>query len=124
MVVDMSRAFERGARPGVPERESPRRACSDGMLRAGVEYLATSTCCSGPHTNPWRPNDGRAIEPGDLVYVDTDTVGIEWLFLLRLAHVPGGDEPPTPAQRDTYRAALDWLEAMTALVRPGLTAAS
>ena len=27
--------------------------------------------------------------------------------------------PPSPAQRDTYRAAFDWLERMKALVRPG-----
>ena len=51
---------------------------ADVMIRRGGEYLATNTVCSGPNTNPWRAEaTDRRLELGDLVYVDTDTVGIE-----------------------------------------------
>ncbi len=121
MVVDMLRAFEAALLPGVRERELL-AVLSDAMLRAGGEYLATSTVCSGPHTNPWRSEaTDRAIQPGDVVFVDTDTVGVEGYFFCVSRSFLAGDEPPTPAQRDTYAASLDWLESMKALVRPGLT---
>ena len=34
-----------------------------------------------------------------------------------------GDAAPTPAQRATYDAALEWVQGMTALIRPGVTCA-
>jgi len=92
------------------------------MLRRGGEYLATSTVCSGPNTNPWRSEaTDREIASGDLVYVDTDTVGIEGYFFCVSRTFLCGDVEPTAAQCDTYKAAHDWLEEMKAVVRPGLT---
>ena len=121
MVVDMLAAFEAAIVPGVRERDLL-AVLSDTMLRGGGEYLATSTVCSGPNTNPWRSEaTDRAIEAGDLVYVDTDTVGIEGYFFCVSRTFLCGDGPPTAAQRDTYKAAYDWLEGMKAVVRPGLT---
>jgi Xaa-Pro dipeptidase len=121
MIVEMLAAFESTLVPGVRERELL-AVLSDTMLRAGGEYLATSTVCSGPDTNPWRSEaTDRVIEQGDVVFVDTDTVGIEGYFFCVSRSFLAGDEPPTSAQRDTYKASLDWLEGMKAVVRPGLT---
>ena len=121
MIVDMLAALEAAIVPGVRERELL-AILSDTMLRHGVEYLATSTVCSGPSTNPWRSEaTDRKVEAGDLVYVDTDTVGIEGYFFCVSRTFVCGDEPSTSAQRDSYRAAYDWLEGMKAVVRPGLT---
>ncbi|MEO8425213.1 MAG: Xaa-Pro peptidase family protein, partial [Actinomycetota bacterium] len=121
MVVRMLEAFETALLPGVRERELL-AVLSDTMLRAGGEYLATSTVCSGPNTNPWRSEaTDRVIEPGDVVFVDTDTVGIEGYFFCVSRSFLAGDEPPTSAQRDTFKASIDWLEGMKAVVRPGLT---
>ena len=121
MVIDMLAAFESALVPGVRERELL-AVLSDTMLRGGGEYLATSTVCSGPNTNPWRSEaTDRVIQPGDVVFVDTDTVGIEGYFFCVSRSFPAGDEPPTSAERDTYKASLDWLEGMKAVVRPGLT---
>ena len=121
MVVDMLAAFEIALVPGVRERELL-AVLSDTMLRAGGEYLATSTVCSGPNTNPWRSEaTDRVIEAGDVVFVDTDTVGIEGYFFCVSRSFLAGDGVPTPAQRDTYKASLDWLEGMKDVVRPGLT---
>jgi len=121
MVVEMLSAFEDAIAPGVRERELL-AVLSDTMLRRGGEYLATSTVCSGPNTNPWRSEaTDRAMEAGDLVYVDTDTVGIEGYFFCVSRTFLCGDGLPTAAQRDTYKASFEWLEAMKAVVRPGLT---
>ncbi len=104
MVVDSS-DVRGGDRPrACSERELLAALAQTGLLRAGGEYLATSTVCSGPNTNPWRAEaTDRAIEPGDLVFVDTDTVGIEGYFFCVSRSFLAGDEPSTPAQRDTYR---------------------
>jgi len=79
---------------------------------------------SGPNTNPWRTEaTGRAIEPGDLVYVDTDSVGVEGYFFCVSRTFLCGDAPPRPSQLDAYRAAHDWLLAMREVIRPGVACA-
>jgi Xaa-Pro dipeptidase len=121
LIVQMLAAFEAAIAPGTRERDLL-AILSDTMLRSGGEYLATSTVCSGPNANPWRAEaTDRELEPGELVFVDTDTVGIEGIFFCVSRTFPVGDRGPTKAQRDTYRAAYDWLEGMKALVRPGIT---
>jgi Xaa-Pro dipeptidase len=123
MVMHMLGAFEAALAPGVSERELL-AVLTDAMVRGGGEYLATTTVCSGPNTNPWRAEvTDRRLENGDLVYVDTDTVGIEGMFFCVSRTFPVGDTTPPPEQRDVYRASHDWLLAMEALVRPGLSCA-
>ncbi len=119
----MLRAFEETVAPGVRERDLL-AVLADTMLRGGGEHLSTSTVCSGPNGNPWRAEaTDRALEPGELVFVDTDTVGIEGYFFCvsRTFPVPGAEI--SSARRETYRIAYDWLEEMKALVRPGITCA-
>jgi Xaa-Pro dipeptidase len=121
LVMDMLGAFEAAIAPGITERELL-AVMSDVMVRGGGEYLATTTVCSGPNTNPWRAEaTDRRLEDGDLVYVDTDTVGIEGMFFCVSRTFPAGDAALEPAQRDAYRASHGWLQAMEALVRPGVS---
>ena len=121
MVMGMLDAFESAVAPGVRERELL-AVLSDVMIRGGGEYLATNTVCSRPNTNPWRAEaTERRLEGGDLVFVDTDTVGIEGMFFCVSRTFPVGEAPPSSEQRDTYRASHEWLLAMEALIRPGLT---
>ena len=121
MVMEMLAAFESAIAPGVSERELL-AVLADEMIRRGGEYLATNTVCSGPNTNPWRAEaTDRRLELGDLVYVDTDTVGIEGMFFCVSRTFPVGEAPPSPEQRDAYRASYEWLGAMEALIRPGIT---
>jgi Xaa-Pro aminopeptidase len=113
--------FEAAIAPGVTERDLF-AVLASGMLARGAEYMATNTVCSGPNTNPWRAEaTDRTLEPGDLVYVDTDTVGIEGIFFCvsRTFVTPGAE--PTDDERSTSRAAYDWMLGMTELVRPGIT---
>jgi Xaa-Pro aminopeptidase len=123
IVMEMLASLERAIVPGIRERELL-AILSDVLLRLGGEHLATSTVCSGPNTNPWRAEaTERALEVGDLVYVDTDAVGVEgYIFCVSRTFLCGAAGcPPTAAQRELYRTALDWLLEMRELVRPGLT---
>jgi Xaa-Pro dipeptidase len=121
LVMDMLGAFEAAIAPGITERELL-AVMTDVMVRGGGEYLATTTVCSGPNTNPWRAEaTDRPLEDGDLVYVDTDTVGIEGMFFCVSRTFPVGEAALEPAQRDAYRTSHGWLQAMEALVRPGVT---
>jgi Xaa-Pro aminopeptidase len=123
IVVDALREFEAALRPGVTERELF-AVLASGMLKRGAEYLATNTVCSGPNTNPWRAEaTDRTVEAGDLVYLDTDTVGIGGCFFCVSRTFVCGDVAPTTAQRATYEAASEWVAGMTALVKPGVTCA-
>jgi Xaa-Pro aminopeptidase len=58
----------------------------------------------------------RRIGPGDLVFVDTDAVGIEGCFFC-VSRTFGVGEP-TSAQRATYTAAQEWITATEELVGP------
>jgi Xaa-Pro dipeptidase len=121
IVVEMLEAFEAAIAPGVRERDLL-AVLAGTLLRSGGEHLATNTVCSGPNTNPWRAEaTGRAIRRGDLVYVDTDAVGVEGYFFCVSRTFICGDARPTPAQLDAYRAAHDWLLAMRDVIRPGVT---
>lgn len=123
LIVEMLTAFERSLAPGLSERELL-AVLVDAMVRGGGEYLATTTVCSGSNTNPWRAEvTDRRVEEGDLVFVDTDTVGIEGMFSCVSRTFPVGIDAARPEHRDTYRAAHDWLLEMTSLVRPGITCA-
>jgi Xaa-Pro aminopeptidase len=123
IVVDTLGEFEAAITPGISERELF-AVLSAGMLRRGAEYLATDTVCSGPNTNPWRAEaTQRTLEPGDLVYVDTDTVGIEGCFFCVSRTFATSGAEPTVDERSTYQAAHEWVTAMTASVRPGVTCA-
>jgi Xaa-Pro aminopeptidase len=121
ILMEMLAGFERALAPGIRERELL-AILADTLLRRGGEHLATSTVCSGPNTNPWRAEaTARAVQAGDLVYVDTDAVGVEGYFFCVSRTFLCGGRPPTPAQREVYRVAHDWLEELRGMVRPGLT---
>jgi Xaa-Pro aminopeptidase len=124
LVLRMLAAFEDAVRPGVSERELL-TTLFDEMMRGGGEYLATNTVCGGPNTNPWRAEvTDRRPEHGDLVFVDTDTVGIEGMFsCVSRTFLVGDGAEPSAAQRDAYRAAHEWLLAMEDVLRPGRTCA-
>ena len=121
LVMGMLRGFEAAIRPGVTERDLL-AVLAATLLAGGGEHLATNTVCSGPNTNPWRAEaTARALERGDLIYVDTDAVCPGGYFFCVSRTFPCGDSAPTQAQREAYRTSHDWLGAMKDLVRPGVT---
>jgi len=121
ILVDALGRFEAALAPGITERDLF-AVYAQSVLGRGAEYLATNTVCSGPNTNPWRAEaTDRPVEAGDLVYIDTDTVGIEGCFFcVSRTFVCGGVEAAAE-ERATYQAAYEWVRGMTELVRPGIT---
>jgi Xaa-Pro aminopeptidase len=119
LVSEMLATVEAAIKPGATEREILAEMVRV-LLRGGGEYLATNTLCSGPNTNPWRAEaTDRPIAHGELVFADTDAVGIEGCFFCVSRTFSVGE--PTAAQRGTYSAAHAWLTGMKELVRPGIT---
>ena len=92
------------------------------LLRGGGEYLVTRAVVGGPNTNPWNLEaSDRPVRPGELVFADTDAFGWEGYFVDLSRTFLCGDGAPTRAQRETYRAAHDWLAAARDALRPGIT---
>jgi Xaa-Pro aminopeptidase len=123
IVMEGLARLEAALTPGIAEQELL-AVYAEAVLGRGSEYLATNTVCSGPNTNPWRAEaTDRTIELGDLVYVDTDTVGIEGCFFCVSRTFVCGHAEPSAEERATYHAAFEWVRGMTELVRPGITCA-
>jgi Xaa-Pro aminopeptidase len=117
----MLEAFDLAVAPGVRERDLL-AVMTDTLLREGGEYLISRACVSGPNTNPWNLEaTDRAAEAGDLVFVDTDAVGIEGYFIDVSRTFLCGEVEATAAQREAYRVAHDWMQAAIGELRPGLT---
>jgi Xaa-Pro aminopeptidase len=123
IVLEALGELEAAIAPGVAEQELL-GVYAGAAIRRGAEYLATSTLCSGSNTNPWRAEaTDRPVEAGEVLYVDTDTVGLEGCFFCVSRTFAVGGAEPSRAARATFGAAHDWVHAMTELVRPGVTCA-
>jgi Xaa-Pro aminopeptidase len=117
----MLEAFDHAVGPGVREQDLL-AVMTDTLLREGGEYLISRACVSGPNTNPWNLEaTDRVVEPGDLVFVDTDAVGVEGYFIDVSRTFLCGEVEASQAQREAYRVAHDWMRAAISELRPGLT---
>lgn len=112
--------LEQAIRPGITENEL--LAIFWGrMLALGGEHCFTRLVSSGYKTNPWfQEASHKMVRPGDLVGIDTDMIG------------PGGyvcdtsrtflcGEVATPAQKEAYRIAHDYVQNAIEKVKPGLS---
>ena len=119
--MNMLAAFEAAVAPGIRERELL-AVLTETLLREGGEYLISRACVSGPNTNPWNLEaTDRVVEPGDLVFVDTDAVGYEGYFIDVSRTFLCGDVEATSAQREAYGAAHEWMQGAIEQLRPGPT---
>jgi Xaa-Pro aminopeptidase len=112
--------FEAAIRPGVREYELL-AVLAHTLIKHQGEYLITRCCAAGRNTNPWTLEAGdRAVAAGDLVFVDTDAIGVEGYFADVSRTFLCGDRP-SPEQKEAYRVAHDCVAGMVELVRPGIT---
>lgn len=117
----MLATFEEMLRPGVREQELLAEVTRT-LLRLGGEHLISRACVSGPNTNPWNLEaTDRAIEIGDLAFIDTDAIGYEGYLIDVSRTFLCGDVAPQPAQREAYRAAHEWLAGALLELRAGRT---
>jgi Xaa-Pro aminopeptidase len=112
--------FEAAIRPGVREYELL-AVLSDALLRRHGESLFTRLVASGTNTNPWLTEaQDKIVAPGDLVGVDTDAHGHEG-YVIDVSRTFLCGDRASPEQKEAYRVALDCVNGMFDLLRPGMS---
>ncbi|WP_111493612.1 M24 family metallopeptidase [Marinobacter bohaiensis] len=111
---------EAAIRPGITENELFAELYGE-VIRQGGEFIETRLLNSGPRTNPWfNEASDRVIRPGELVALDTDTIGIHGYYsdFSRTFHV--GPGKPTGYQKSLYRMAYEQVHHNMDLLGPGV----
>ncbi|MEO7370022.1 MAG: M24 family metallopeptidase, partial [Ilumatobacteraceae bacterium] len=93
-----------------------------GLIARDGEYVVARLFQSGPNTFPYfRESSDRAMQPGDLVCLDTDATGyLGYPVDFSRTFVCGADRG-TPQQRDLFELAFVQLQHNASLLGPGIT---
>ena len=111
--------MEHAIRPGITENELL-ATFWHRILAQGGEHCFTRLLVSGQKTNPWlHEADDTRVEAGDLVAIDTDTIGPEG-YVADFSRTFLCGERPTTEQRDAYKVAHDFVWDCSQLISPGL----
>jgi len=111
--------MEQAIQPGISENELL-AIFWHRILALGGEHCFTRLLVSGQKTNPWyHEADEKLVEPGDLVAIDTDTIGPEgYVADFSRTFLCGGKA--SAEQCEAYRVAHDFVRGCSELIRPGL----
>lgn len=91
------------------------------LIAGGGEYIETRLFNSGPRTNPWfQESSARIIQEGELVCLDTDTVGCHGYYTDFSRTFLAGDTAPSERQKELYTLALEQLNHNMALIEVGM----
>jgi Xaa-Pro aminopeptidase len=111
--------MEQAIRPGISENELL-AIFWHRILALGGEHCFTRLIVSGQKTNPWlHEADGKPVEVGDLVAIDTDAIGPEG-YVADFSRTFLCGERANSEQREAYRVAHDFVRGCSELIRPGL----
>ncbi len=113
-------AVEAALRPGVTENELF-AAMYGTVIKNGGEFIETRLLSSGPRTNPWfNETSDRLVRPGELVAMDTDTIGCDGYYadFSRTFHV--GPARPSGYQQSLYQMAWEQIQHNIDILRPGM----
>lgn len=112
---------ESDLRPGVSENELFARMYH-GVLMNGGEFIETRLLSSGPKTNPWFNEAGeRRLRPGELLALDTDTIGVNGYYADISRTFFCGPGKPSGYQKSLYRMAWEQIHHNAAILKPGMT---
>ncbi|EPC03684.1 aminopeptidase [Litchfieldella anticariensis FP35 = DSM 16096] len=112
---------EAAIKPGLSENELFAILYGE-VIRQGGEFIETRLLSSGPRTNPWfHEASDRVIRPGELVALDTDTIGCHGYYsdFSRTFHV--GPGKPSGYQQSLYRMAYEQVHHNMAILAPGMS---
>ncbi len=105
--------------PGVSETELFARMYG-AAIQGGCEMIETRLLASGPRTNPWfKEASARRLRPGELVALDTDTIGCFGYYSDFSRTFFCGPGRPTTDQRTLYQMAYDQVQHNIDIIRPG-----
>ena len=111
--------MEHAIRPGIAENELL-ATFWHRILAQGGEHCFTRLLVSGHKTNPWlHEADDKQVEPGDLVAIDTDTIGPEG-YVADFSRTFLCGEQASGAQKEAYKVAYDFVRGCCEIIRPGL----
>lgn len=114
-------AVERAIRPGISEDALFAEMYGE-VIRQGGEFIETRLLSSGPRTNPWFNEAGpRTVRPGEIVCLDTDTIGCHGYYADFSRSFFCGPGRPTGYQRSLYAMACEQVHHNIAVMRPGLS---
>ena len=92
------------------------------LIANGGEYVETRLFNSGHRTNPWfQETSNKVIEAGELVCLDTDSIGCHGYYTDMSRTFLAGQGRATDRQRELYGLAYDQLQHNMALLKVGLS---
>ena len=108
-------------RPGTTENELFAVMYQE-VIRQGGEFIETRLLTSGQRTNPWfNEASGRRLRPGELVALDTDTIGCYGYYSDFSRTFRCGPGRPTAYQKMLYRMSLDQIRHNVDIIKPGMS---
>ena len=106
-------------RPGISENELFAVMYHE-VIRQGGEFIETRLLTSGQRTNPWfNEASGRRVRPGELLALDTDTIGCYGYYSDFSRTFRCGPGKPTPYQKALYRMSYDQVQHNIDIIKPG-----
>jgi len=107
--------------PGVSENELFAEMCRE-IVVGGGEFIETRLLSSGPRTNPWfNEAGGRRVRPGELVALDTDTIGFMGYYADMSRTFFCGPGRPSGYQQSLYTMAWEQIQHNASMLKPGMT---
>lgn len=112
-------AVQQAIRPGVTETELF-ATLYGAVIAGGGEFIETRLLSSGPRTNPWfNEASDRVVRPGELIALDTDTIGCNGYYSDFSRTFFCGPGRPSGYQRGLYQMAWEQIQHNIDLLRPG-----
>ncbi|MFZ5677940.1 MAG: M24 family metallopeptidase [Pseudomonadota bacterium] len=108
-------------KPGITENELFAVMYHE-VIRQGGEFIETRLLTSGQRTNPWFSEaSGRRVRPGELVALDTDTIGCFGYYSDFSRTFRCGPGKPTAYQKALYRMSYDQVQHNIGIIAPGMS---
>jgi Xaa-Pro aminopeptidase len=108
-------------RPGITEQALFAKLYST-IIETGGDFIETRLLSSGHRTNPWfNEASDKKVRAGDLIALDTDTIGCFGYYsdFSRTFHC--GPGKPTGAQKSRYQMSYDQIQHNISIIKPGLS---
>ncbi len=114
-------AVEQAIRPGITENDLF-ATMYGAVISGGGEFIETRLLSSGPRTNPWfNEASARVIRPGELVALDTDTIGSNGYYSDFSRTFFAGKGRPSGYQQSLYQMAWEQVHHNIDILRPGMS---
>lgn len=114
-------AVRAAIKPGITENELFAVMYHE-VIRQGGEFIETRLLTSGQRTNPWFSEaSGRRVRPGELVALDTDTIGCFGYYSDFSRTFRCGPGRPSAYQKSLYRMSYDQVQHNIGIIQPGIS---